>query len=212
MPEVVSGLYPLWESSGFVLAPAQARLGINTTSIGVWRTLQLGTSPSAFVFRVPNLWAKVGVYSKDGLHLALQAGAFGVLAGASKSFLSPQYASRLNNPDALVMVVPVSFAASWEVTPWLRLHNTVTAMGVFSKKLRSDVTVGDFLTAEFRAFQRHAVFLHTGEIGFWEHDQNVLGVSYRYNYHWFEVRLGYFYRFSKDGAQSAPLFDLGLVL
>ena len=78
--------------------------------------------------------------------------------------------------------------------------------------LRTAVTAGYSAVAELNPHGRHALSLHGGEVGFWAHDLAVAGASYRYRNGWMELRLGYFYRFSKSGGQSAPLAAFGVLL
>lgn len=209
----VNGFYPLWDGTALVLDQRRALLGINNAQFGIGYGTQLSIKPSLFVVRTPNIAGKMVFYEKDGLHLAAQTGVFAFLRHASSSFFSPQYTSRLDNSGTTVWVTPLSFITTYEVAPWLNVHNSLTGMGIWAKStFANKVFVGDMLTAEFKAFRRHSVFLNAGEIGMWDHDLWVLGASYRYVYDWFEVRLGYFYRISKDGVQSSPLLDLGIIL
>jgi hypothetical protein len=145
--------------------------------------------------------------------VAAQAELIVFLPGASEAFVSSNYVSRLANTGLRVTLVPVSAAASYQVNPWLHLHATGTLMGIFDNgPLQERVVPGLTLVAEALALEHHSVFAHLGEVGFWDHDQAVVGLSYRYRRRWFEARLGYVYRFMKDGNQGSPLLALGAYL
>jgi hypothetical protein len=210
--DVVEGLYPLWENTGYTLTFKQARLAVFQLSVGAGPNLQLSVRPWSFAMRAPNFLLKYGVYKQGTLNVAVHAGLYAILRNANNAFYSAQYASRLKNADSLVMAIPLGASISWEATSWLRVHNTLTLLGLFSDEFKDRLTVGDFVSAEFKPTDRHALFLHVGEVGFWAHDMTVIGLSYRYNYKWFNVRVGYYYRFSQDGAQGQPLFDIGVIL
>ena len=59
---------------------------------------------------------------------------------------------------------------------------------------------------------RHGVTLHAADVGLWDHDLAIAGASYRYRNGWMELRLGYFYRFTKSGTQGAPIAGFGVLL
>ncbi len=207
-----NGLYPLWETPGTVLTHRQIVLGTSNAQFGILGRLHLGISPLEMLYRVPNGHLKVSLYQSETLTAAVQLGVFGILAGADESFFSSSYTSRIANPDHTLFAIPLSGATSLAVAPWLNLHNTLTLLTVLAEApIQNDVTVGDFVTAELMAGRHHSLFVHLGEIGFWEHDLFVLGVSYRLLVGWFEARVGYFLRFSAEGMQSNPSLSLAAI-
>jgi len=210
--DVVDGMYPLWENTGYTLSFKQARLALFQSSVGIGPHLQLSIRPWSFAMRAPNIAFKYGVYNRGTLHFAVHAGLYVLLPNANNAFYSAQYAARIKNTDSTVMVVPLGSSLTWEATQWLRVHNTLTLLGVFADPYKDQITVGHFVRAEFKPTEHHSLFLHAGEVGFWAHDMFVTGLSYRFNYKAFNVGAGYFYRFSKDGAQGQPLFDIGIIL
>ncbi len=206
-------LYPLWEGTGRVLRHRQLYLGSSHLALGLFDRAQVGVHPVSFLFRTPNLNAKLQLLERGPLSVALQAELVVFLPGASESFVSSNYVSRLDNTGLRVTVVPVGVAASYAVSSWLNLHTTATLAGIFDNgPLQERVVPGLSLVAEALALEHHSVLAHLGEVGFWDHDQAVLGVSYRYRRAWFEARLGYFYRFMEDGNQGSPLLSLGAYL
>ena len=209
----ISGLYPLYDNTGFVLGHRQIALGYSFADFGVGNVVNVGVKPSSWMFRSPNIHTKVRVYAGHDLNVAVQGAVFGLLPGASHSFFSSQYTSRVDNRDRLILLAPLSVAASWQVASWLLLHNTTTAMGVFGERpIKNDVTFGNFVTAQLQALQRHAFLLHAADLAIGKNDLWVIGSSYRYTYDWFEFRLGYFYRINGDGMQGQALFDVGIVI
>ena len=207
-------VYPLWEGTARVLAKRSFIVGLNSAAVGVGGRTQIGLSPMTFILRTPNIEAKTKVYENEKYHVdvAVSAGFFALLKGASSALFSPQYATRLSNRGATLFVMPLSLIVSYQPCSFLTLHNTFTVTGVFpTAQLVSSAYGGDFLTAEFTGFRYHSVLLHTGEIGMWSHDLFVLGASYRYQRAFFELKVGYFYRLNKDGGQGAPIVDLGVV-
>ena len=206
-------LYPLWENTGRVLAHRQLYVGSSHLALGLFDRVQVGVHPVSFLFRAPNVHAKLRLLERGPLSIAAQAELLVFLPGASEAFVSSNYVSRLDNTGLRVTVVPVSGSASYTVSPWLHLHATATLAGVFDNgPLRERVVPGLSFVAEALALERHSVLAHLAEVGFWDHDQAVLGISYRYRLDWFEARLGYFYRFMEDGNQGSPLLSLGAYL
>lgn len=208
-----TGLYPMWESTGYVENAGDVRLGTNGAQVGIGGAVQVGTQPINLVERVPNAYFKVALGSTERWHIAAQAGGYQLLPGASRDLFSPMYSSRLDNPDFSVTVVPISMAASVEVARWLSFHNTVTALGVLSSaRLKTSVTPGASVVAELNPHGRHGLTLNLAEVGFWAHDMSIAGASYRYRCTWLEMRVGYFYRFTKSGAQASPIASLAVLL
>ncbi len=210
---VLTALYPLWENTGRVLSHRSLYLGTSNAELGLFDVAQLGVHPLSFIFRTPNIHAKVRLLSRERLSVAAHAEVDVFLPGASEAFTSSNYISRLDTRDVLLTVVPVGATASYEVMPWLYLHGTATAMGIFDNgPYRDRVVFGTNLVAEFLALQHHSVRVHLGEVGYWNHEFNMLGASYCYRRDWFEAQIGYFYRFFKDGRQTNPLLALGVYL
>jgi hypothetical protein len=206
----INGLYPVWDTTGYVLPCAAGRIGWSNVQFGIADIGQIGVHPVPFAFRTPNFQIKAKVFQKNKWHVAVQVSPLVFLRGASTSFASPQYASRLSNPDHTIVALPVQASATWEATKWFKLHNTLTVMGFFAgKPFKNSASVGHFVTAQFVAHRSHDIFLHAAEIGFWKHDMAIVGASYRFHHKWFEAKVGYFYRMSKDGSVGSPLFDIG---
>lgn len=216
-PEVPSpaltSLYPLWENTGQVLPHRGLYLGTSNSEFGLFDVAQIGVRPLSFIFRTPNVHAKVRLLTRERLSVAAHAEVDVFLPGASEAFTSSNYISRLDTRDILLTVVPVGATASYEVQPWLYLHGTVTLMGIFDDgPYQNRVVLGTNLVAELLALQHHSVCIHLGEVGYWNHDFNMLGASYRYRRKWFELQLGYFYRFFREGRQTNPMIALGVYL
>lgn len=206
-------LYPLWENNGLLLGHRRLFLGTNQAEIGLFDVVQVGVHPVYFIFRAPNAHAKVRLLARERLSVAAHAEVVVFLPGAGEAFVSSNYVSRLDTSDSLLTVVPVGASASYALTPWLYLHGTATVMGMFDDgPFRSRGVFGTALVAEALALQHHSFSVHVGEVGFWNHDFNSLGGTYRYRRGWFELKLGYFYRFMKDGRQASPLLSLGAYL
>lgn len=208
-----TGFYPLWEGTGHVERAGHLRIGTTGVQAGVAGVLHFGVQPLNFVYRTPNVFAKVQVLRTRTFSMALQAGFFRLLAGASRATFSPLYSTRLDNPDFALSLLPVSASGTLRVGTWLDLHQTATGLITLgSGPLASSLTPGLSVAAELNPLGRHALTLHAAEAGFWAHDLAVLGASYRYRNTWLEVRLGYFYRFTHAGVQAAPLLGIGVLL
>lgn len=206
-------LYPLWENTAHVLGHRRLFLGTSHAELGLFDKVQLGVHPLFFLFRTLNLHGKVRLLSRERLSVAAHAEILYFLPGASEAFISSNYVSRIDTRDVQLTVVPVGASASYAVTPWFYLHGTATVAGLFGNgPFREQLVLGTTVVAEVLALQRHSVALHAGEVGFWNHDFGTLGASYRYRYGWFEVKLGYFFRFMTDGRQGSPLISLGAYL
>jgi hypothetical protein len=208
-----TGFYPIWENTGHVEEAGDVRLGTMGAQVGVGGIAHAGVQPVNFIYRAPNAYLKVQILRAGRWRVAAQAGGMRLMQGASRSFFSPMYSTRLDNPDFGITLVPVSVSASAEVASWLEIHQTLTGLGVVTGgPLRNGVTPGYSAVAELNPRGRHALSLHLGETGAWAHDLAVAGASYRYRNGWMEFRLGYFYRFTKAGVQAAPLVGLGVLL
>lgn len=211
-PHATGGLYPLWEDTGDVLGHQHVALGLTSASVGFADRAEVGVKPQTFILRVPNAFVKVPVYHRHGFAVSTRLSALAILSGAEKRFWSSTYTSTVPTSQRTLWVVPLSGSLTWEAHPALRLHGTLTAMGIFGRgKVQNSLTAGYFSTAEFLALAGHSLFVHVGEIGMWDHDQWVLGGSYRFNYRWLEMRLGYFYWWRRDGLQSGPIANISVL-
>ncbi|MBI5511593.1 MAG: hypothetical protein HY903_22790 [Deltaproteobacteria bacterium] len=207
-----SGFYPIWDNNGYVLPHRRAVIGTSAALFGIGGVLQLGLVPTALAMRTPNLQAKLALYQSEQILVAAQVSTLVLLPGASATFASPRYTSRLDNPENSIVATPLSLAMTWRPTPWLAIHPSLTGLGVFGRNVKNEVFAGGFVTAELTAAKYHSFFLHAGEIGFWDHDMAILGASYRLNWGWLEARIGYVYRVTPDGLQGQPLMSAGLLL
>lgn len=208
-----AGLYPLWEVTGGVLPAGRIFLGSSAAEVGLPAGLQLGLSPTNLVMRVPNLHLKGALYRGERVQLAAQVGAYLVLPGAHEAFLSSRYASGIQLEARSVLAVPLSLAVRWDARPWLRVHASTTALGVTGRApVQTDLTPGAFASVELAPQARHGLFLHGAQLGLGRDGMQVLGASYRFHNDWFEGRLGYVYRRTRDGIQGQPLLSLGLQL
>jgi hypothetical protein len=208
------GFYPIWESTAYVESHRDAYVGTNGADFGIGNVVQVGVQPVNFIYRTPNVFAKIRLFDKEDWQFSTQVGAYYLLDQASRAFFSAMYSSRLDNPDYNVMMFPASMIASRDISDWLEIHQTLTALTLHSPTgpLKTQVTFGYSIVAELKAKARHSVLLHAGEIGFWNHDFALLGTSYRYHNTWMEFRLGYFYRMRPGALQSSPLLGFGFYL
>jgi hypothetical protein len=208
-----TGLYPIWESTGHIEQDAAVRFGTTGVQVGIRGVAHVGVQPVNFIARSPNGYFKASLFASERWRLAGQVSAYRLLDGASSAFFSPMFSSRLDNRDYKATLLPVSLAASVEVARWLEVHQTLTGLAVVAPgHLRTRVTPGYSVVAELNPRARHGISLHAAEVGFWAHDLTIAGASYRYRNGWMELRLGYFYRFSKSGSQAAPLVAFGVLL
>ncbi|MDY7227967.1 hypothetical protein [Hyalangium rubrum] len=209
----LTALYPLWENTGHVLGHRRLFLGSSNAELGLFDRVQVGVHPLFFLFRTLNVHGKVRLHSSERLSVAAHAELLVFLPGASEAFVSSNYVSNIDTRDVLLTVVPVGATASYAVTPWFYLHGTATVAGIFDDgPYRNRLVPGVTMVAEVLALQHHSVSAHLGEVGLWSHDFSALGVSYRYRRSWFEAKLGYFYRFFRDGRQGSPLIAVGAYL
>jgi hypothetical protein len=208
------GFHPIWENTANIERHQEAYIGTNGAHYGILDRMQLGVQPVNFIYRSPNIYGKVRLLDTGDWHFATQVGAFYLMSEASRAFFSPMYSSRLDNPDFSVMLVPVSAIASTRVSDWLEVHQTLTGLTVYSPQgaLKPMTYFGYAGTAEFKTRERHSMLLHASEVGFWNHDFSLLGISYRYHNTWMELRVGYFYRMRPEGMQSSPLIGFGFLI
>jgi hypothetical protein len=206
------GFYPLWEGSASVLGHRQALLGTDYLELGLFDRFQVGLRPQEYLFRTPNVHGKVQLLSRGTLELSAQLEVLSLLPGATTVFTSSNFVSRIDNTRGALWVVPLGSTLSWLLADFVALHTTLSVMSVAGsvQPLYASVALSSVL--ELRALRRVAFFLHATEVGFWRHDQYVLGASFKLTFGWFYSQLGYFYRFSPDGRQASPLVSLGASL
>ncbi len=208
-----TGFYPIWENTGNIEGHRLARVGISDAEVGIGNFAQIGINPVLFAYRTPNAYLKFNLGRTEVSRWSLQLGFYYVLEQASRSSMSPMYVSRLDNPDFTLLLAPTSLNHSLNLSGWMQIHQSLTALPeISSGKLDNRIFAGYSAVAEFLPEERHGILLHFSEVGFWDHDFNLLGASYRYRNTWMEFRLGYFYRVHKTGAQSSPLFNLTFLL
>jgi hypothetical protein len=208
-----TGLYPIWESTGHVEEGGSVRVSTTGAQVGIRDLAHVGVLPLYFIDRTPNGYVKVVLPAPQGWHVAAQVGAYRLLEGASHAFFSPMFSSRLDNTDFAVNLIPVSVSASYDVTRWLEIHQTLTSLAVLAPgHLESRVTPGYSVAAEINPRGRHGLTLHAMDVGIWTKELAVAGASYRYRNGWAELRLGYFYRFTSAGVQASPLASFGVLL
>jgi hypothetical protein len=208
-----TGFYPLWENTGRIERHQDVYLGTSGMQYGVLDRFHVGFQPLHFLYRAPNLYAKIRLYDEGAWHVATQVEGLYLMDQAGRATLSPMYTSRLDNVGFAVLLLPVSVAVTTDIGGWLELHQAVTALPLLTKgPLENETSFGYSLVAELNGKGRHGVSLHFSEVGLWRHDFAVLGASYRYRNDWLEFRLGYFYRMRSVGTQAAPLISLAFLL
>ena len=205
----INGLYPLWESTGLVLKHQEIAIGTRNVQIGLLNRFHIGVQPGQMIGRTPNVQFKLALVQEKSLAVATQVATYTLLPRAGESFFSPVFASRLQNDDTTVWLLPLSTSVTWAPVSWYRLHQTFTILPLLAAKhFKNRADVGYSMVHELSAHNSHALLLHAGEIGLWNHDIAYFGASYRFNYSWFELAFGYFYRLSPSGSQSSPLVTL----
>ncbi|MGK5084387.1 hypothetical protein WDW37_13915 [Bdellovibrionota bacterium FG-1] len=208
------GFYPLWETTAHIEKHREAYIGTNGAHYGILDVAQVGVQPVNFIYRSPNVYGKISLGQRGQWSFATQLGAYYLMSESSRAYFSPMYSSRLDNPDFSIVLFPVSLSASLEVSDWFDLSQTVTGLNVYSPQgaLQNMTYFGYSAVGEFKTHSHHSMLLHASEVGFWNHDFSLLGISYRYHNSWMEFRIGYFYRLRTEGAQTAPLIGLGFVI
>src|SRR6266850_2051416 len=205
-----TGFYPMWENTGHVERSGDIHLGSTGAQVGIADVGHIGVQPINFIYRSPNVYAKVELLRAGRWTVAAQAGAYRLMTGAALAFFSPMYSTRLDNRDFGITLAPVSLSASFEAARWLEVHQTVTALGVYSSgAVRSGVTGGYSVVAELNPHGRHGLSFHAADAGILIRDLALAGAAYRYRNTWMELRLGYFYRLTRAGVQATPLVALG---
>lgn len=208
-----TGFYPMWENTAHVERSGELRLGSTGAQLGVGGFAHVGVQPINFIYRSPNAYAKGELFHAGRWTVATQIAGYRLMNGAGLSFFSPMYSSRIDNRDFAITLAPVSLIASVEIASWLELHQTLTSLFVYSSgPVKSGVTGGYSIMAEINPHGRHGLCFHAADAGFLVHDLALAGASYRYRNTWLELRLGYFYRVTRDGAQATPLAALGVLL
>lgn len=206
------GFYPLWENSAHLLGHRDALLGTDAFDLGLFDRFQAGLRPQEFLFRTPNVHAKVQLLARGPLELSAQLEVLWLLPGATSVFTSSNFVSRIDNARGGLWVVPLGATLSWYPAGFVALHTTLTAMAVAGSEQPLYASLGLSSVLEVHAHRRLAFLLHASEIGFWRHDLFVVGASFRLRFGWFYTQLGYFYRVSPDGRQASPLLSLGASL
>ena len=206
------GFYPLWESTGTALDHREAIIGTGYFEIGLGGNAQLGLRPQEFLFRTPNLHGKLRLLARERYEVSVHAEVLALLSGATSTFTSSNFVSRIDNSRGVLWVAPVGASLSWFPADFAAVHTTLTAMTVGGAGQSAYESFGLSSVAELRALSHHALLFHLTEIGFWRQDQFILGASYRLSLGWFDAQIGYFYRFSPDGSQASPLLSLGAML
>lgn len=207
------GFYPIWENSGSVLPHKGLFLGSNGAAFGINNSFQVGTNPLQFVYRTPNANLKYRILNQGRWQLAGQIGIYHLLEAASRAFLSPNFSSRIDNPDFSITMLPATFAATYHFANWMQIHQSATALTVFGTgNVLTETTFGYSVVAELMANARHSVSVHAQHVGITRRDFSLIGVGYHYQNTWFDFRAGYFYRFRQAGTQTVPLLSLGFWL
>jgi hypothetical protein len=207
-----TGFYPLWEDTGTTLDHRQIRLGTGYVDLGIGGDAQVGIRPQEFLFRTPNLHAKLRLLRRPDLELSVHGETLALLSGATSTFTSSNFVSRLDSSRGLLWVVPVGTTLSWFPADFVGVHSTLTAMSVAGAGRPLYASLGLSSVVELRARRHHALFVHLAEIGFWRQDQVIVGASYRLDLGWFGAQVGYFYRFSPDRSQASPLLSWAATL
>ena len=206
------GFYPLWENTGTVLDRREAIVGTGYFELGIGGGAQVGLRPQEFLFRTPNLHGKLRLFASERLEWSAHAEVLALLSGATSTFSSSNFVSRIDNSSGTLWVAPLGTTLSWFPADFAAVHTTLTMLSAAGAGQPYYASFGLSSVAELRALSHHALLLHATEIGFWKQDQFILGGSYRFSYGWFDAQLGYFYRFSPDGSQASPLLSLGATL
>lgn len=208
-----SGFYPIWENTAAVVPHQHIYLGSDGAHFGIGDRAQIGVQPLSFIYRTPNVYGKLNLGQFGHWDFATQLSGYYLFRDASRAFFSPMYASRIDNEGFSIFLAPISGIATWRPNGWFQLHHTLTLLGVASSgAIESEGSLGYTAVAEFQARQFHSVLLHAGEVGFKQRELSMLGISYRYQNDWMQLRAGYFYRLRAGALQSSPLVSFGVNL
>lgn len=211
--ESIQGFYPLWEDSSFQVRKQGIFLGTNGAQYGVSDRIALGTDPLALINRTPNGRLKTSLYSSEKIRVTSQSSVYILLPYASRAFLSQLYSSKLDNPDFSLPVSVSQLSLGFPLAGWLTLTTTSSLMSVIgSGPIQTTLTPGQSLIAVLHGTKNHSISIHAGNVGLWSSRFSYYGAAYRYASSLLEAQLGYFYRHSRAGIESAPLLSLGMWL
>src|SRR5205823_1251523 len=101
------GFYPLWENTGTTLDHREAMLGTGYLELGLGSDAQLGIRPQEFLFRTPNLHGKYRLLARERYELSVHAEVLALLSGATSTFTSSNFVSRIDNARGVLWVAPV---------------------------------------------------------------------------------------------------------
>ncbi len=207
-----SGLFPVWENTGELLAPSRVSLGSSQLAAAVGARFQLGLNPLRFAFRTPNLGLKLGLVTTERVKVAVAADVLWLMPGSSDAFTTSNFSTRLDTSQQSVVAVPLGLAASTALTPNLFVHTTVTQIFTVPQGKAVHTASGVSAVLEWRPLAHHAFSAHATEVGFWRHEFFQFGASYRYQRSIFEARAGIGYQLRADGARVVPALSAGVEL
>jgi hypothetical protein len=207
-----SGFYPLIEDTGYTQKQGSWRVGFNEIGYTLFHKYTVSTAPMLYTANTPNLKIKGKVY-EDKRHALAVSASVNMLLPGTDDFFSAFYSSRIFNPNSTLYVVPISISHSLRLNRFVTLHHSVTDINVYAStdfKTKANLAYGAML--QLKARSNHSLNLHGSEVGFWDHDYYLFGVSYRYSGKYFFTQMGYFNRVQLEGVQGIPLFDIGFLL
>lgn len=210
--EQYSGFYPLVEDSGFTQKDSHWRLGFNEIGFSFLQRYSISTQPMLYAANAPNIKVKGQLY-EDQKHAVAVTASVNMLLPGTDDFFSAFYSSRVFNPNSTLYVVPLSLSHSVRLNKHITLHHSLTDINVYARtdfKTKANIAYSTVL--QLKAKQNHSLMLHGGEVGFWDHDYYLFGLSYRYSGKRFYTQMGYFNRVQLEGVQGMPLFDIGFHL
>ena len=207
-----SGLFPLWENTGVLLAPSRVYLGTSQLAAALGSRVQVGLNPLRYAFRTPNLGVKVSLVQSPRVAVAANAEVLWLMPGSSEMFSTSNFSARLDTSQRSIVAVPMSISATTALTPSLLLHLTVTELFRTTSRPGLQTSSGASAVVEWRPLTHHAMAAHVTEVGFWQHDFFQFGASYRYQRSIFEARLGVAYQLRADGPRVVPAASIGVEL
>lgn len=209
---LTTGFYPLVEDTGYTPEANILQMAWNQISYSLVDGINIGTQPALFLFRTPNFFVKARLYQDKKHSVSAKLGA-NVLLKNSGEFFTTFYSSPIHNPNSSVYVIPVTLSHSYTLNKHIKFHHTVSDINIAAERdIEETATIGYSAIVELRARDRHSVFVHGSEVGFWDHRYYFGGISYRYSTKSFFTQVGYFYRVQTEGVQSLPLIDIGFTL
>ena len=110
---------PLIDDSAYTLRQAEFRAGFLSLEGGVTDFLTVSTMPVGWLFKVPNLRAKLGLYDDGRVALGVDAGFATITIEKSNS-----------GAEATLLILPLKGAVSWRVHDAL----TVSSEVVYNKR------------------------------------------------------------------------------